>query len=62
MPRPTTVMSVTPRVVSVEETIGVTQYLVNVLVDVKNIGRVSNVTVRKLCYNEICKNVHHNQN
>ena len=53
-------MTVTPLVVTVDETIVVTLYLVNVIVDVNNIGRVSNVTVRKLCHNVLCKNVHHN--
>ena len=55
MPRNTTAMTVTPCVVSVEETMFVTQYLVNVLVDVNNIGWVSDVTVRNLCYNKIRK-------
>ena len=53
-------MTVTHLVGTVKETIAVTQPLVNVLVDVNNIGRVSNVTVCKLFYNEICKNVHQN--
>ena len=50
MPRTTTAMIVTPRVVTVEETMFVTQYPVTVLMDVNNIGRVLSVTVRKLCY------------